>query len=95
MHIQFSSHVERDLEEIGDWIAQGSPSRAVTFVQELRREIRRIGDNPRLFRLRPEIRPDLRLATFGRYLILFRIADNMVHVERVVYGGRDLMRLLN
>jgi toxin ParE1/3/4 len=30
----------------------------------------------------------------GRYVILFRILDDAVRIERVVYGGRDLPSLL-
>lgn len=26
----------------------------------------------------------------GSYIILFRVADDAVRIERVVYGGRDL-----
>ena len=34
------------------------------------------------------------MAIMGRYVILFRIADELVRIERVVYGGRDLLALL-
>jgi hypothetical protein len=33
------------------------------------------------------------MAIVGRYVILFRIGDDAVRVERVVYGGRDLLAL--
>ena len=33
------------------------------------------------------------MASVGRYAILFRIASDVVRVERVVYGGRDLPEL--
>jgi hypothetical protein len=26
----------------------------------------------------------------GRYVILFRFANDVVYIERIVYGGRDL-----
>jgi toxin ParE1/3/4 len=94
MNLQFSSRVEFDLEEIAEWIAQDNPWRAVTFVVELRQEIQRIGRNPRLFRLRPEIGPEVRAISYGSYVILFTIREDAVRIERVVHGRRDLPRLL-
>jgi hypothetical protein len=34
------------------------------------------------------------MAIVGRYVILFRIFAEAVRIERVVYGGRDLLALL-
>ena len=51
--------------------------------------------NPQLYQLRPDIGEQARMATVGRYAILFRIVDETVRIERVVYGGRDLRSLLN
>jgi toxin ParE1/3/4 len=36
MQLVFSGGAEHDLEEIGDYIAQDNPSRAVTFIREMR-----------------------------------------------------------
>jgi hypothetical protein len=33
------------------------------------------------------------MAIVGRYAILFRIVDDIVRIERVVYGGRALLAL--
>ena len=30
------------------------------------------------------------MATVGNYAILFRVAGELVRIERVIYGGRDL-----
>jgi toxin ParE1/3/4 len=71
---------------------QGSPDRAIAFLQELNLELRRIGSNPRHYQLRPDIGVDARLSVVGRHVVLFRIRDerNLVRVERIVYGRRDL-----
>ncbi len=44
-------------------------------------------------RLRPEIGKGARMAIVGRYVILFRTMAKVVRIERVVYGGRDLLAL--
>jgi plasmid stabilization system protein ParE len=46
MQVVFSELAERDLEEIGDYIAADSPSRAVSFVREVREHCTRIGRSP-------------------------------------------------
>ena len=48
----------------------------------------------RLYRLRPEIGPDARLVAVGRYVILYRLAGELVRIERVVHGARDLHQML-
>ena len=62
MRVELSSFVERDLEEIADWIAEDNPRRAVTFIQEIREAFRRIGEGPLHYQLRPDIGEDARLA---------------------------------
>jgi toxin ParE1/3/4 len=48
-----------------------------------------------LYQLRPEIGDGARMAIVGRYVILFRMRDDIVvRIERVVYGGRDLQVLI-
>ena len=93
MRVEFSRFVEGDLEAIADYIAEDNPARAVTFIGEIRNKARAIGRRPRLYRLRPEIGPDARMAVVGRYILLFRILDDKVRIERVVFGGRDLPSL--
>lgn len=94
MRVEFSRWVETDLDSIAEFIAQDNPQRAVTFIREIRQKIHRIGEQPLLHQLRPEIGESARLAVVGRYVILFRILDDAVRIERVVYGGRDLPSLL-
>ena len=55
MRIELSGFVEGDLEAIADYIAQDNPSRAVSFIQEIGAKIETIGQNPRIYQLRPEI----------------------------------------
>ena len=45
---------EEDLESIADYIAEDNPSRAVTFVQELREKCRVLAEMPKSASARPE-----------------------------------------
>jgi toxin ParE1/3/4 len=94
MHVEFSRFVETDLEAVGDYIAQDSPSRALAFIREIRQRIQQVAQQPLLYQLRPEIGEGARLAIVRRYIILFRVIGETVRIERVLYGGRDLPTLL-
>ncbi|HEX7324275.1 MAG TPA: type II toxin-antitoxin system RelE/ParE family toxin [Rhodanobacteraceae bacterium] len=90
MRVELSALAESDLEEIADYIAQDSPAHAVDFIRRLGAKLTVIGEHPLVYRLRPEIGEDARVAFVGRYAILFRISDHLVRVERVANGARDL-----
>ncbi len=94
MHLRLSPHVPGDLEEIADYIAQDSPRQAVRLLRELHALMKKIAKQPALYRLRPELGKDARLAVIGQYVILFRVRSNAVRIERVVHGSRDLLRIL-
>ena len=93
MRIEVSSFVESDLDAIADYIAQDNPRRALSFIREIRALILELGNRPLRFRLQTELEEDVRLAWVGRYGILFRIHNDVVRVERVVYLARDLLPL--
>lgn len=82
MRLRLSSHVPRDLEEIANYIAQDSPRHAVSLVRRLRAAFIDIARQPQLYRLRSELASDARIAPIGSYLILFRIRDSTVRIER-------------
>ena len=93
MRIEVSSLVEGDLDEIADYIAQDNPRWALSFLREIREQILALGRRPLRFRLRTELEDDARVALVGRYGILFRVHDDAVRVERVVYVAHDLLAL--
>ncbi len=90
MQIELSRYIEEDLDVIADFIAQDNPKRAATFIQDIRGKFYNIQREPSIYQLRSDIGEDARMATVGNYAILFRIMGNVVRIERVVYGGRNL-----
>lgn len=91
----FSPLAEADLEEVGDYIARDNPRRALTFIRELRERCNQITKHPEAAPLRPELGVDLRLVTFGRYLVFYTHSENIVRIERVLHGARQLQDLFN
>jgi toxin ParE1/3/4 len=95
MRLRLSSFVPGDLEEIGDFIAQDSPRHALRTLKLLRDKIKEIAKQSTLYRLRPEIAHDTRLAIVAQYVILFRIRNKTVRIERVLHGNRNLPALID
>ena len=79
-----------DLEEIGDYIALDNPSRALSFIRELRAQCRKIVDNPLAFPAREDLAPGLRVLPQGQYLIFYRPMDTTVRIERILHRARDV-----
>lgn len=91
MKLGISPLAEHDLESIGDWIAQDNPIRAVSFTEELYQQCLLIAESPIIYRERPELGQGVRSCTYGRYLVLFRVLDTEVRVERILHGFRDII----
>ena len=83
-----------DLIEIGDFIAQDNPERAVSFMDEIEAKMAQTAERPGSFPTRDELYEGLRSARHGRYLIFFFEDGDEVRVVRVLHGARDLQRVL-
>lgn len=90
MRLRFSRQAERDIEEIGDFIARDNPRRAVSFVRELRVRCGELRAFPDASPRRPELGDDIRVAVFGRYLVLYVVDGDVLDVRRVLHGAREM-----
>jgi plasmid stabilization system protein ParE len=91
---QVNTH-QGDLDDIADFIAQDNPLRAVTFIKDIRTKFYDIQRDKLVYQLRPEIGEAARRATVGNYAILFRVTGEVVRIDRVTYGNRDLPSVLD
>src|SRR5687768_14218952 len=89
MRVAISPRAERDLEIIGDYIAEDNPARAVTFIAELRDRFAVIADTPEAFRLRPELGKGVRFCAHGNYAIFFTVTKTRLMIVRVLHGAMD------
>lgn len=92
--VVISRRARVDLRDISDFIANDDPKRAVTFVAELRERCRSLSRTPFQGRAAPEIAADVRILVFRSYLILHRISDDAVLIDRVIHSARDRSGLL-
>ena len=84
----------QDLEEIGDYIAQDNPLRAVEFLTELQAHCETIRRNPEGYRLRQEFSETMRSCSHGNYVIFYESDVKEVTIVRILHGGRDLQKNL-
>jgi len=88
--VAFSPKSRQDLFDIGDHIAKDSQANARRFVGKLMVQCQRIGNGPLAYTGREDLAPGLRMAPMGRYVVFFRVLGDMVRIERVLHGARDL-----
>ncbi len=93
--VAFRPQALRDLEAIADYIAADNPTRAQSFVQELREHCRRLGDFPESARRFPELGKDARILPYRNYVVIYRNLPHQVLIARVIHGARDILAVLS
>ena len=91
--VVISPAARADLMGIADYIAESSPQTALDFVDKLEARCLTIGKLPQGYRLRPELAQDMRSVVFAKYLIFYRAAEDVVRIERILHGSRNLSDL--
>ena len=91
---------EDDLVETAMYILQNQPAAATRFIPAARASFERLAGHPEIGRNYKTTHPRLqgirlwRVRGFEKYLIFYRADEQTVFIERVLYGGRDLERIL-
>lgn len=95
MIVRLSAEAERDLESIGDRIAQDNPARAVSFIGGLRAKCLALADFPMRFPLVPRYEGrSIRHRPHGNYLIFYRVEVEEVVVIHILHGPMDYAGVL-
>jgi plasmid stabilization system protein ParE len=95
MIVCLTEAAEYDLERIGDYIAQDSPQRAITFVRELRDKCLGLADVPLAFPLVPRYEArGIRRRIHGNYLIFYRVDADEIVIVHILHGAMDYAAIL-
>lgn len=95
MIVYLSAEAEYDLETIGDYIARDNPTRALTFMKELRAKCLDLADMPERFPLVPRYEANgVRRRIHGDYLIFYRIETRKVIIIHILHGVQNYGALL-
>lgn len=92
--LRFTESAERDLVDIGNFIARDNPANAARFIERLEGHCRLLAAHPLLGRPRDELAPELRSLAYGRYVIFYRAMAEGAEIIRVLHGARDIRRAL-
>jgi toxin ParE1/3/4 len=90
MKVAFAPAAQDDLLEIAVYIAQGNPTRALSFVDELEAKCYKLGGTPGIGVARPELAEGLRVLPYRRYLIFYREHEHVLRIERILHSARDI-----
>ncbi|HWD29075.1 MAG TPA: type II toxin-antitoxin system RelE/ParE family toxin [Rhizomicrobium sp.] len=93
MRVVITEDAEADFEDIFDCIAVDSPLAAVQYARTLREKALGPGHFPRRNRVREDLPGEMRTASSGSHLIVYRIAGRRVEILRVIHGARGLPKL--
>jgi len=94
--VEFRPAAVADLDNLYSFIARDNPANAIAFVQRIRRRCMEIADFPEAAPLRDDLRPGLRLLAFERRVVIaYTLADSLVCIGRIFYGGRDIEALVD
>jgi toxin ParE1/3/4 len=84
---------EDDLLDIGEFIAQRNLTRAISFVQELRKFLQIVADTPGIGRIRDDLAGTPHSVAFRRFpYVVYYEPDGSsggIRVLRILHGARD------
>ncbi len=93
---RISALADRDLEDIGDWIAQDNPEAAEQVLGALLATFQVLAEFPAIGAIRNDLGQNIRLIQGKRpahnYVIVFRPGADFFEIVRVLHGARDFSR---
>jgi addiction module RelE/StbE family toxin len=97
--ISYSGSAIKDLEQIGDYIAEQFKNLggALNTVNKIQGRINTLNDFPLIGAPLSSIygiATDYRFLVCGNYLVFYRLYDNRVLIDRILYGKRDYLTIL-
>lgn len=97
--LHLSPAVQRDLMSIKKYITEGleNPSAALSTVGKITKSMCVLLDHAQAgahLSSIADVDESYRFLVSGKYMIFYRVEGNDVHVDRVLYGRRDYLRIL-
>ena len=90
MNFLISARARDDLRGIYLTIAEDNPNAADRFIESLKERFQILAQWPLVGSSREDFGIGIRAFSHRNYVIYFRPVDNVVNIERVLHGARDL-----
>jgi toxin ParE1/3/4 len=99
MILKISPQAKDDLVKIKDYIAQElkNPQAASNLVSRITKRIRSLLEYPGIGASLSsiiDIQTDYRYLVCAHYLIFYKLENEIIYISRILYGGRDYMKIL-
>jgi toxin ParE1/3/4 len=91
--LEYAEQAIFDLDDIWAFAAKVNLENADRITQSLQEAIKLLLDFPYMGRARDEWQVGLRALTHDRYMIIYRVENDSVIIQRVVYASRDIKGL--
>lgn len=92
--VVITATAERDLEDIGDYIAKDNPRKAAETVLGIVRKVEQLDTFPERHQVQEHLPDAHRFLIVGNYVAVYRVDEEHVYIIRVVQGSRDMTELL-
>ena len=97
--IYIAPEARQDMDEIFDYIlyALGNPTAAMNVIDRIMEAIEQLADFPHLgapLSSIARVESTYRFLVTDNYMTFYRVMDENVFVDRVLYGRRDYLRIL-
>lgn len=90
-----SEEAESDLDDIWDYIAKDSPTKADRFIDQLYRKCIEISELDGVGRQRDELGAGLLSIPHKKYIIFFLRSAKKISIVRILRGSRDLDQIFD
>ena len=93
-NVVFAPEAEADLLDLYDYIAaQSGAARAIGYINRIESYCLGLSHSGERGTKRDDLRPGLRIVGFERRVtIAFHVDPRTVTIDRILYGGRDIVR---
>lgn len=88
MEVRWSDRAEAGLDAIVDYISTDNPRAALSIYEEIRRQVRRLGDFPQSGRPGRAANTRELVVAGTPYLVVYRVSSDAVFVLRVLHGAQ-------
>lgn len=89
MNVIFSPEAVNDLESIGDYIAEDNPTRALSFIEELRHQCDKLTNFPNRNPVYGEVEGvTVRKYPYKNYLIYYGVGDDIIYIFHIWHASR-------
>ena len=97
--IHYSPESRRDLDDIWDYIVSELQNRSaaehvVDRIMDAVDQLKNFAEMGTPLSSIADVGTDYRFLVSGNYMVFYRVQANDVHIDRVLYGRRDYLRIL-